>query len=898
MNSSIVPDTDGDNHLPKPFQADTLSPTRFGMLTAFALLVRGLYFWIYSRVVHEPKQVQEIRSIPENESIVYLLDSENKHDYLFLNDLCLKMGLRLAYTGNGQSKLRYAPINRRLFSIFSKRKKKPTPADIAEAVLERRPVLIFLNQYGLKERENIARTEAILEAIRELAIEHPELKIHFVPVGIIWERRAETYHHTLFNELYGTPTRPSSIRRFITVSNPLQLFMQIGKPLCLIHHQILDFNELKTGAQIRRVLNDDIDMMHTQVNGPKVKPHQQLLREIVQSESFQEELKSISQSTGQRQEELVLEARKILDKTASKFSLLVCKIFCAVFTPMWSTIYNGLYYDTEKFNEIRELSKTHRLVFIPSHKSHIDYLVLSILLFQNGVLPPHIAAGENLNFPPVGGILRRGGAFFIKRSFRGELLYTACIKHYIDKILHEGYPVEFFIEGGRSRTGQVLQPKFGILRMIAQAVVGDPSLPVKIIPCAITYEKVIEDMAYKNEQDGAVKQKENITNLIRTTRLLISKYGQIYVSFASPIDLNDALHLSPEHSVTEADLTNDIDVMALELMNRINRASTITTSSLLSCALLNARKLPARIDDLLGSAAFFLALLIERKAVISPVLQTALAASRATLHEPQYSEEMPAISDSGASADLDYSSLVSPLREPMIETLKLFDKEYNGAIRKGDDEIIDIDADGRLQMAFYKNILLFALIDDIYISCALLSLKDEARTKDALCERFREIADLFSIEFSPSGMDERFSETLNTFLNRHWISAEDDRIIIVPEAMDAIRNLSRCMENHIESYQAVYRAFEHITETVEESGMINELLAQAKLDVEAHRILPESRSKVFYSHALQKLQSHNMFDVSYAQNGRKHAKYLKKSQELSANMTQLLEDLSFFHREG
>ena len=149
MNSSIVPDTDGDNHLPKPFQADTLSPTRFGMLTAFALFVRGLYFWIYSRVVHEPKQVQEIRSIPENESIVYLLDSENKHDYLFLHDLCLKMGMRLAYTGNGQSKLRYAPINRRLLGIFSKRKKKPTPADIAEAVLERRPVLIFLNQYGM-----------------------------------------------------------------------------------------------------------------------------------------------------------------------------------------------------------------------------------------------------------------------------------------------------------------------------------------------------------------------------------------------------------------------------------------------------------------------------------------------------------------------------------------------------------------------------------------------------------------------------------------------------------------------------------------------------------------------------------------------------------------------------
>ncbi len=876
-----------------------MRPTRFGMLTKFSLFVKIFIAWIYTHVVHEPSQIQDVCSIPKDESIVYLLASENKYDFLFLNNLCLQNDMPLAYTGNGANKLRYCTLWRHFIGFFSKRKEQPSPEAIANAVLEHKPVLIFLNQYGINERKNAIRTEAIFNAIRNTALEHPELKIHFFPVGIIWERRAESDAHPLIHEIYGTPTHPKSIRRFVSVHPGfLQLFLQIGQPLCLIHHINLDFNTVHSASEIKQCLNDDIDMMHTQVNGPKVKPHQQLLNEIVKSEPFIKELQVISCETGIAQEKLILDARKILDKTASKFSLLVCKMFCTAMAPMWKHIYTGLYIDTQKLNELRELSKTHRLVFIPSHKSHIDYLVLSIMFFLHGVLPPHIAAGENLNFPPVGGILRRGGAFFIKRSFRGEQLYSACIKHYISKILHEGYPIEFFIEGGRSRTGQVLQPKFGILRMIAQAVEADPKLPVKIVPCAITYEKVIEDMAYKKEQDGAAKKKENISGLLKTTKQLTSKYGQIYISFAPPIDFNQALTTNSNSPTVSSDdkLTQNIDKLAIELMAAINKASTITTSSLLSCALLNIETLPVSFNELLKHTAFFLALLIEHNATISPILETALAASRATRHEPQYSEEIPVIPELDASLNLNLTCLIPPLKKPLLEIIDIFEKSGSIRIRNRSKDTENFDLEiiesGRLQMAFYKNILLFALIDDIYFACALLSLPEVNRTKENVCERFKAIADFFSIEFSPEDAQNRFEAAYESMNRRLWIRKENEIITPAEAATPALFKLTRCMATHIESYSAVFDFFDHQTQTMEDADILSQIMKKATEDILAHKKLPESRSKVFYSHALTKLQNLKLYEASYEQTGKKHAKFLKKLNDLPEQLEKLVTDLS------
>ena len=878
----------------KPFETDTLEPTRFGMIRHFSLLVYLFFMWIYARVMHEPSQVQEVLAIPREDPIIYLLGSENKHDFLYLNDLCLKTGMPLAYVSNGGNKLKYSTLWRRFIGLFSKRRQRYSADEIVAAVAERRPVLIFLDQYGRQERENLQRTEAIFDGLIHLCQNHPEMHIHLVPIGIIWERRAESYSKSAFNEIYGTPSRPSSVRRFLSAlfSSVFSLFFQIGKPLCLIHHQNFQPDEHTTAQSLRQMLRDDISCMHTQVNGPRIKPHQQLLHEIITSDAFQTELRAIAQSQNESEETLITEAQKILEKSASKFSLVMIKLISSALTPMWSLIYNGLYYDNEKFNEIRELSKHYRLVFIPSHKSHVDYLVLSYLLFKHGVMPPHIVAGDNLNFSFIGGILRRGGAFFIKRSFKGEQLYSACIRHYIAKIMHEGYPVEFFIEGGRSRIGQVLQPKFGILRMIVQAAQADHSMPVKIIPCAITYEKVIEDMAYKKEQDGATKQKENITNLIRTTRLLISRYGQIYVSFADPIDLNEALHILPDQpEPAEDELVEKIDDMAFDLMERINRASTITTSSLLSCALLNDTAQMQQCRDILEVVSFILSLLIERNALITPVLQNALAASRvALLQLPSESGDHPIVTETADERHVDQHALIDALRIPVFETLKLLEKNKTIEISgKEDDPQIEIKSSKRLEISFYKNILLFALIEDIYMATAILSLPETERSKASILARYHAISELFSIEFSPSRDDVPFDDTLQRYIRRGWIHTENDRIEVFEDHRTHLEMLWHCIAAHFESYQTVFKSFEQFGESQEEAKYTAGLLENAKL---AQKGLPESCSKVLYSHAVQKLVELHCFDVSYESSGRKYVKYLQKVNPLPDALSSLITDMS------
>ena len=186
--------------------------------------------------------------------------------------------------------------------------------------------------------------------------------------------------------------------------------------------------------------------------------------------------------------------------------------------------------------------------------------------------------------------------------------------------------------------------------------------------------------------------------------MLISKYGQLYVSFAAPIDFNAALSTSGDQPLENAEetFTRQIDVLAAEIMQRINQASTITTSSLLSVSILTETSKNLPLNQVLETSAFFLNLLVERGAKISPVLTLGLAANRATLR---------ALTDEGEKVCTQHSpsqieSISKMLHDPIIETLKLFEK--NGSLHihnlKTTPEV-EIANTGRLQMSFYKNIL-------------------------------------------------------------------------------------------------------------------------------------------------------------------------------------------------
>jgi glycerol-3-phosphate O-acyltransferase len=207
-------------------------------------------------------------------------------------------------------------------------------------------------------------------------------------------------------------------------------------------------------------------------------------------------------------------------------------------------IYAGvLVHHLDKF---KEAAPGHEVIYVPSHRSHMDYLLLSYLLYDRGIVPPHIAAGINLNLPVVGTLLRKGGAFFMRRSFKGNPLYSAVFTEYVAQLVSGGYSIEYFIEGGRSRTGRLLQPKGGMISM-TRAFLRQPRKPVLFQPVYIGYEKLMEGSSYLDELSGRPKEKESIWALLwGIPKVLKQNYGQVVVNFGEPIPLNDVLEKAPD----------------------------------------------------------------------------------------------------------------------------------------------------------------------------------------------------------------------------------------------------------------------------------------------------------------------------------------------------------------
>ena len=100
-------------------------------------------------------------------------------------------------------------------------------------------------------------------------------------------------------------------------------------------------------------------------------------------------------------------------------------------------------------DRIKELAAGNTIIYAPSHRSHIDYLALSHQLYLNNLMMPQIVAGKNLNLPIIGPILRNGGAFFMRRSFGNNKLYSRVFYEHLRKLLQRGSSIEFFPEGGR-----------------------------------------------------------------------------------------------------------------------------------------------------------------------------------------------------------------------------------------------------------------------------------------------------------------------------------------------------------------------------------------------------------------------------------------------------------------
>ncbi|CAG9408891.1 glycerol-3-phosphate 1-O-acyltransferase PlsB [Providencia alcalifaciens] len=350
--------------------------------------------------------------------------------------------------------------------------------------------------------------------------------------------------------------------------------------------------------------------------GPKLPARYELFNKLLSSKAIEKAVEDEARSKKIPLQKAQQNAVAMMEEIAANFSYEAVRLTDRVLGWTWNRLYQGI--NVQHAERVRQLAQDgHEIVYVPSHRSHMDYLLLSYVLYHQGLVPPHIAAGINLNFWPAGPIFRRLGAFFIRRTFKGNKLYSTIFREYLSELFARGYSIEYFVEGGRSRTGRLLEPKTGTLSMTLQAMLRGDSRPITIVPIYIGYEHVMEVGTYAKELRGAEKEKEGFFSMVRGLRKL-RNLGQGYVNFGQPISLTQYLNnrvpnwresIDPIEPQRPSWLNPTVSSLADNIMVNINNAAAANAINLCSTALLASRQRSLTREQLLEQIECYLQLL-------------------------------------------------------------------------------------------------------------------------------------------------------------------------------------------------------------------------------------------------------------------------------------------------
>ena len=441
-----------------------------------------------------------------------------------------------------------------------------------------------------------------------------------VPALLVWTRRPQKLKPTLGELLFGTPDVPSRLANAIGFAlNHRRAVLQLGRAsdLAAFVAERAGEQDAVLGRKIRGALHYHLAHQVRAVVGPPLKTAARMRGRVLRDKGLRASLERQAQDSGRPLSELEREAQRDLREIASRYSPVFIEVMRAILGWLFRRLYEAVDVDEEGLARVKRASADAPIVLCPSHKSHVDYLVLSYVFYENGMTPPHVAAGINLAFWPFGAIARWGGAFFIRRSLRGDRVYTATLRAYVKQLLRDRFPQEFYVEGGRSRSGKLLFPKTGLISMEVDAWLEQAADDVVFVPVAIDYEQLMEGKSYARELAGGEKRKEDLRGLLRARKVLRSRYGRLTIQFEEPVSLRAfaqqrlgerarSLTLedepreqaSPGASGPDAAAQSKrhlVQALANRIAYGINRAITMTPVGLVSAALLahTRRGLPA-----------------------------------------------------------------------------------------------------------------------------------------------------------------------------------------------------------------------------------------------------------------------------------------------------------------
>ncbi len=546
-----------------------------GLDRALSLLSRKLlYVWVRTQTL--PQDLSTLNLDP-NKPVCYVLQTRQLSNLLVLETETQRLGLPRAL-----SRLKSLDVREDRSFFFL------TRGDTA----------------GPMRRNRFAYSPRLKRLMQAVAA-NPQLDVQLVPVTILWGRqpqKEDSLLKILFTDSWATP---GVLKQFFRVLiHGRRTLVRFEEPISL--RAVVDEGQAEdlTLRKIARVLRVHFRRQREMAIGPDLSHRRTQVNALLEADTVKQAIEQEMRNKNLSMAKVEDMARRYAMEIAADYSYPTVRALEKFLNWLWTRLYDGV--KVYRMNELTDVAPGQEVIYVPTHRSHIDYLLMSYVIFTQGMMVPHIAAGANLNLPVVGGILRRGGAFFLRRTFKGNHLYAAVFNEYLHMMIQKGYPIEYFIEGGRSRTGRMLQPKGGMLAMTLQSYLRDHQRPIVFMPIYFGYEKVMEGGTYVAELSGKPKEKESIWGVIKTVRDIEKVFGEVHVNFGQPIVLSEVLdEVEPAWREAGAHpdpkspwFTRTVDTLANRIVTRSNSAAVVNPISLLALALLSTPK-QAADEDLL-----------------------------------------------------------------------------------------------------------------------------------------------------------------------------------------------------------------------------------------------------------------------------------------------------------
>ncbi|MBT8102373.1 MAG: glycerol-3-phosphate 1-O-acyltransferase PlsB [Gammaproteobacteria bacterium] len=556
-----------------------------------ALVVSPLYwlagkvFSLWARPVVQPELPLELIT-DQDAAVCYVLETGGLADLLALEQACDAHGL---------------PSPTSTFEFCGSR-------DHKRVIVLRRMTGFFARRPGKTSSQRLQR---LVEAA-----EQGEQDLLLIPVAIYWGRSPEKERSViklLFSEDWNVAGRTRKF--FATVLHGRNTLLRFSHALPLRSINSAGQDSAIAYRKVSRILRVHFRKRRVATVGPDLSHRRTLIDQVLRTPEVRRAILAEAGDDYRKQEVARRKAQKYALEIAANISYPTIRIVERFLKWLWNRIYDGI--ELNHIDRLHEVAREKEVVYVPCHRSHFDYLLLGYIVYEEGLHLPHIAAGINLDMPIVGGILRRGGAFFLRRSFKGNRLYAAVFDAYLHQILVRGHSIEYFVEGGRSRTGRLLAPKGGMLVMTINSYIKSARRPVVFVPVYFGYEKLIEGDSFISEMGGAEKKKESLGGLIRSVKSLREHFGNVYVNIAEPIELEPVLdRMHPEWRDYESTngerpawLAGVVDVIGEKIMSGINSAAAVTPISLLASVLLATPKQKIGINELRRQLTLTLALM-------------------------------------------------------------------------------------------------------------------------------------------------------------------------------------------------------------------------------------------------------------------------------------------------